>query len=49
MKLTKEKSLTNKTDKIQKVIEVLDNFKKSPLNEKMVIKLFYIQDLMEEL
>ena len=45
----KEKSLTNKTDKIQKVIEVLDNFKKSPLNEKMVIKLFYIQDLMEEL
>ena len=36
-------------EKVQKVFEVLESFKKTPLNEKMVIKLFYIQDLMEEL
>ena len=35
--------------KLEKVFEVLESFQKKPLNEKLVKKLFYIQDLVEEL
>jgi hypothetical protein len=39
----------NMQNKLLEVQEILENFKNSPLNEKMVKKLFYIQDLMEEI
>jgi hypothetical protein len=38
-----------KREKLQKVLVILENFTKTPLDEKLVKKLFYIQDLMEEL
>jgi hypothetical protein len=38
-----------KYEKMSKVSTFLNNFQKQPLSEKMVIKLFYVQDLMEEL
>jgi hypothetical protein len=38
-----------KFEKMSKVSTFLENFKKQPLDEKMVVKLFYVQDLMEEL
>jgi len=38
-----------KFEKMQKVSMFLENFKKQPMDEKMVVKLFYVQDLMEEL
>jgi hypothetical protein len=36
-------------ENIQKVLSTLEDFKKNPLDEKMVKKLFYIQDLVGEL
>ena len=38
-----------KREKLQKVSVVLESFNKKPLDEKLVKKLFYIQDLVEEL
>ena len=38
-----------KSKKLQKVGDILEDFKSTPLNEKMIRKLFFIQDLMEEL
>jgi len=38
-----------KYQKLQKVSVILEDFSKKPLDEKLVKKLFYIQDLMEEL
>jgi hypothetical protein len=37
------------SEKITKVLEVLDGFNKKPLNEKMIKQLFFIQDLVEEI
>tara|TARA_Y100000592_G_scaffold91614_1_gene152041 strand:- start:2221 stop:3033 length:813 start_codon:yes stop_codon:yes gene_type:complete len=50
-KLSKGKGLLGeeKSKKLQKVGDILEDFKKSPLTEKMIKKLFFIQDLMEEL
>ena len=36
-------------ENLSKVLNVLENFKKTPINGKMVEKLFYIQDLVGEL
>ena len=36
-------------ENIQKVLSTLEDFKRKPLDEKMVKKLFYIQDLVGEL
>jgi len=47
-KLSKIESVERK-EKLEKVVEVLEGFKNNPLNEKMIKKLFFIQDLMEEL
>jgi len=38
-----------KREKLEKVAIVLEDFSKKPLDEKLVKKLFYIQDLLEEL
>ena len=38
-----------KRENLKKVAIVLEDFNKNPLDEKLVKKLFYIQDLMEEL
>lgn len=38
-----------KRQKLEKVSEILEGFTQKPLNQKMVEKLFYIQDLVEEL
>ena len=38
-----------KRENLEKVAVVLEDFTKKPLDEKLVKKLFYIQDLMEEL
>jgi len=38
-----------KFENLSKVSIVLESFKKQPLSEKMIIKLFYVQDLMGEL
>lgn len=38
-----------KHEKLQKVSIILEDFNKIPLDEKLVKKLFYIQDLVEEL
>jgi len=38
-----------KHQKIKKVATILEDFSKKPLDEKLVKKLFYIQDLVEEL
>ena len=49
-KLTEEgETINNQKEKLVKVFETLEDFKKQPLSEKMVKKLFYIQDLVEEL
>tara|TARA_Y100000592_G_scaffold100883_1_gene183500 strand:+ start:2612 stop:3424 length:813 start_codon:yes stop_codon:yes gene_type:complete len=50
-KLSKGKDLLGeeKSKKLQKVGDILEDFKNIPLNEKMIRKLFFIQDLMEEL
>ena len=50
-KLSKGKDLLGeeKSKKLQKVGDILEDFKSTPLNEKMIRKLFFIQDLMEEL
>ena len=50
-KLLKGKGLLGeeKSKKLQKVGDILEDFKKRPLDEKMIRKLFFIQDLMEEL
>jgi len=50
-KLSKGKDLLGeeKSKKLQKVGDILEDFKNTPLNEKMIRKLFFIQDLMEEL
>ncbi len=44
-----EKLSVKKDSNLEKVLLVLESFNKKPLDEKMVKKLFYIQDLMEEL
>ena len=49
-----EEKISKATDqgrkqKLSNVSLVLEDFRKKPLNEQMVIKLFYIQDLMGEL
>ena len=38
-----------KYENIKKVSIILEDFSKKPLDEKLVKKLFYIQDLVEEL
>jgi len=38
-----------KAKKLQKVAMVLEGFNKKPLDEKLIKKLFYIQDLVEEI
>lgn len=38
-----------KYEKLQKVSVILEDFGKKPLDEKLVKKLFYIQDLVEEI
>ena len=44
-----KKDVPEKTrENLKQTLEVLEAFKKKPLNEKMIKKLFYIQDLMEE-
>ena len=48
-KLSEVNLNVDRRDKLSQVFIVLENFKKKPLNENMVKKLFYIQDLMEEL
>ena len=44
-----EKQDVSEKEKLKKVINVLESFGKAPLDEKLVKKLFYIQDLMEEI
>ena len=39
---------TDNKEKLSQVLNVLENFNKRPLDEKMVKKLFYIQDLIGE-
>jgi len=39
----------NTKEKLVKVSHILEDFRSKPLNEKMVKKLFYIQDLIGEL
>jgi hypothetical protein len=38
-----------KLEKLKKVATFLEDFSKKPLDESMVIKLFYVQDLLEEI
>jgi nitrogen regulatory protein PII-like uncharacterized protein len=45
----KETFSQEKRENLKKVAIVLEDFNKNPLDEKLVKKLFYIQDLMEEL
>tara|TARA_R100001480_G_scaffold136780_1_gene133849 strand:- start:501 stop:1307 length:807 start_codon:yes stop_codon:yes gene_type:complete len=48
-KVREKKNIDLKTrENLKNILEVLESFKKKPLNEKMIKKLFYIQDLMEE-
>ena len=44
--LTKKE--TSNQDKLQGVLQFLETFRQKPLNETMIKKLFYVQDLMEE-
>ena len=50
-KLSKSADTINeeKYEKLKKVAVILENFNKKPLDEKLVKKLFYIQDLMGEI
>jgi len=50
-KLTKDNKTFSdeKYEKLKKVAIILEDFSKKPLDEKLVKKLFYIQDLVEEL
>jgi hypothetical protein len=48
-KLSEGAMSEEKRNKLLQVSDVLDDYKKHALNEKMVKKLFYIQDLVEEI
>jgi len=48
-KLTEDTLVEEKKNKLAKVASIVDDYKNHMLNEKMIKKLFYIQDLMEEI